>query len=460
MDGEMLTYGDQLVAALERAVALGEQLPGQRFRLSGDDLARVLPLLDRCRAVMEGDTYAIAAEAELRGEVAASQAGSTANWVSQHCPSLDRRQAAAVAKAVKRLAPPRFAQVHQAVMDGQISPAVGVTVRAEFDAMERLLRPGSDDAVLAGLVAMGVADGSAGVRGLRPAMLARYGLAEELQDEQDRHDGCTTLTRGRDIGGGLHEYRLRLGPEQRAVVEAAIGALSAPRPCTGHPDRGDHTRGPECRDPRTLEQRRGDALVEVCRRATAATPATTAAGTKVTVFVTIRWDDLRDGTGPGTVFAGLDDGTLLGPQTVRKMACDAGIIPVVLGSRGEILDLGHTVRLFTPGQVKALWLRDRHCTFDGCTIPATWCHAHHIRHWADAGPTDLANAALLCARHHTIVHRDRLTAQVTPDGIRWDTVPGSYDRAPCRSPNEPPERPIDGPASDTPTDGSDPPHRP
>ncbi|WP_462417973.1 HNH endonuclease signature motif containing protein [Kytococcus sp. Marseille-QA3725] len=46
-----------------------------------------------------------------------------------------------------------------------------------------------------------------------------------------------------------------------------------------------------------------------------------------------------------------------------------------------------------------------------------WCHAHHIRHWADGGATDLANLALLCQRHHTVVHRERLTAN--RDGGRW-----------------------------------------
>jgi hypothetical protein len=82
--------------------------------------------------------------------------------------------------------------------------------------------------------------------------------------------------------------------------------------------------------------------------------------------------------------------------------------------------------------VRALWLRDRHCTFPGCTVPGTWADAHHLRHWADGGPTDLANGALLCGRHHTIVHRDRLTAQVTPAGVRWNRLPGSYDEALAR----------------------------
>ena len=73
-------------------------------------------------------------------------------------------------------------------------------------------------------------------------------------------------------------------------------------------------------------------------------------------------------------------------------------------------------------------------TFPGCTAPATWCDAHHLRHWVDGGPTDLTNGTLLCERHHTIVHRDRLNATPTPTGVYWDQRPGSYDHTLARAP--------------------------
>ena len=69
----------------------------------------------------------------------------------------------------------------------------------------------------------------------------------------------------------------------------------------------------------------------------------------------------------------------------------------------------------------------RKATFPGCTTPGTWADAHHIRHWIDGGDTKLTNGTLLCGRHHTIVHRDRLTALVTPSGVHWNRIPGSYD---------------------------------
>jgi hypothetical protein len=129
--------------------------------------------------------------------------------------------------------------------------------------------------------------------------------------------------------------------------------------------------------------------------------------------------------GAAIVLGSRATGELISPDTVRRLACDAGIIPVVLGRRGETLNQGAMQRLFTTAQVRALWRRDRHCTFPDCGIPAAWCDAHHLTHWIDGGLTDLANAALLCARHHTIVHRDQLAGRVTharakPDGVLPD----------------------------------------
>ena len=134
----------------------------------------------------------------------------------------------------------------------------------------------------------------------------------------------------------------------------------------------------------------------------------------------------KPSTAPARALGTVAEGVLLGCDTVRKLACDAAIIPVVLGSDGAILNQGREKRLFSTDQIRALWLRDRHCTFPGCRAPAAWSDAHHLVHWIDGGPTDLANAALLCGRHHTIVHRDRLAGTVTDHGVEWDLRPGSY----------------------------------
>nr|WP_237768034.1 HNH endonuclease signature motif containing protein [Serinicoccus sp. CNJ-927] len=95
------------------------------------------------------------------------------------------------------------------------------------------------------------------------------------------------------------------------------------------------------------------------------------------------------------------------------------VIPALVGEKGQILDLGRAKRLVTPGQRRALAHRDGGCTFPGCHVPATWCDAHHVVHWARGGPSDLSNYALLCPRHHTWVHQHDTTADVDATGVRW-----------------------------------------
>lgn len=98
------------------------------------------------------------------------------------------------------------------------------------------------------------------------------------------------------------------------------------------------------------------------------------------------------------VEASMLTGQLLAPETIRRIACDATIIPVVLGTDSEVLDVGRARRLFTPGLLRAMWLRGRGCTIPGCTAPPPWADAHHIVRWSDGGQTSLLNEALLCRR--------------------------------------------------------------
>lgn len=124
-------------------------------------------------------------------------------------------------------------------------------------------------------------------------------------------------------------------------------------------------------------------------------------GDATTVVVTLDVDALRD----RVATAGLGfDGDRLTAAQARRLACTARIVPVVLGGRSEILDVGRSARLFTPAQRKALRLRDRRCRAEGCTVPATWCEAHHRRPWSAGGRTDLADGILLCVHHHHRAH--------------------------------------------------------
>lgn len=147
---------------------------------------------------------------------------------------------------------------------------------------------------------------------------------------------------------------------------------------------------------------------------------------KTTLTLTMSFEDLKNQLGSATITGAIGTGDRLTPQTVRRLACEAGIIPMVLGGAGEILDQGRAVRLFTPAQEAYLRQRDAHCSFPGCDDPADWCDKHHLIHFADGGATDVDNGCLLCSRHHTIVHRDDLAGVVVNNNVVWDLTPGSY----------------------------------
>ncbi|MEO7131595.1 MAG: DUF222 domain-containing protein, partial [Dermatophilaceae bacterium] len=169
--------------------------------------------------------------------------------------------------------------------------------------------------------------------------------------------------------------------------------------------------------------RRADALLELIGRAVAA-PEGVTRSPRTTLVITISYEalfeQLRGLGGSGVT----DTGEVLSAATIRRLACEAGILPVVLGAPSQLLDLGSTTRYFSPAQRRALNVRDRGCTYPGCAIPAQWCEAHHVQHWAHGGPTDLDNAALLCGRHHTLVHTLQLTATVTPFEVIWHPPTG------------------------------------
>ena len=120
--------------------------------------------------------------------------------------------------------------------------------------------------------------------------------------------------------------------------------------------------------------------------------------------------------------------------TVRKLACDADLLPVVLSGEGRILDIGRAQRLFPPHLRKALHARDGGCAFPGCTIPGPWTEAHHIQYWNLGGPTSVDNGVLLCSHHHHEVHKENWRIEVK-SGVPW-FVPPSYvdpDRIPLRN---------------------------
>ncbi len=145
-------------------------------------------------------------------------------------------------------------------------------------------------------------------------------------------------------------------------------------------------------------------------------------GDATTVIVTIPLDSLRaklataDLIGAGLVPGDDLTGDRITANQARRLACTAKILPAVLDGTGLPVDLGRAKRLFTPAQRKALLIRDRTCRAEGCDTPGTWCDAHHRDPWHTGGPTDLANAILLCPHHHHRVHDIAYTTERLASG--------------------------------------------
>jgi hypothetical protein len=197
-----------------------------------------------------------------------------------------------------------------------------------------------------------------------------------------------------------------------------LSPLAAPRPTTDTEV-----------DLRDASQRDADALVELAARALSDGELPTEGGQRPQVVVTVSLPVLQGRIGMGSLALG-------GPinaDIARRIACDAEIIPVVLGSRGEPLDVGRASRTVPTAIRRAVILRDGGCAFPGCSVPARWSDIHHVVHWADHGPTNVGNCVALCGRHHRLVHHSHWRIDMT-SGIPEFHPPAWLGGPPRRNP--------------------------
>ncbi|GAA1599486.1 hypothetical protein GCM10009789_61960 [Kribbella sancticallisti] len=162
-------------------------------------------------------------------------------------------------------------------------------------------------------------------------------------------------------------------------------------------------------DPRSRDKRQADALVTILDTATT---ASTGPGVPH-LTVTIDFTDLKAATSQAV--GELVHGDNLSAAAVRRLACDAAVLPIVLGSKSQPLDVGTEQRFVTGAMRKALNKRDKGCII--CQAPPPQCHAHHIIHWADGGPTSIDNLALFCGSHHTAIHHGHYTVTITNGAV-------------------------------------------
>ncbi|TQL56436.1 HNH endonuclease [Oryzihumus leptocrescens] len=406
MQGDLAVQaGDPVTGALADALGcLDQAVTEDTWRVPQRGLGQALEQLDALRRGIERLTLAVVADADQRGSATTAGASSLTDWVAGHSPSLHVRDAHQLVTVATACAQPCHGPLAEAVRSGLLPARKAARVLSALAQVRPFVDAEdyqADQHILIPLAATGTD---------RELTLATRHLIACAAPDRDTAALAAAQRQSRALlerpgAGGVTEFTWRLDPEGAAFVHAAISALGAPAPDGDAPD----TRSPA--------QRRSDALMSVLQRGIASADGVPVSA-KTKVVVTLPFDRLL-GQVRGLAPTLTDD--QLTPACVRRLACEADLLPMVLGTAGEPLDLGHTTRLATPAQRMALWQRDRGCTYPGCSIPPTWCEAHHVIHWCDGGPTDLTNLALLCGRHHTVVHERGLTATVTASGVTWHT---------------------------------------
>ncbi len=239
---------------------------------------------------------------------------------------------------------------------------------------------------------------------------------------------------------GLQHLEIYATTEQFEHLLTVMNIATNPRTAAGNTDSVSAAAAEaHSLDRRSRPQKLLDGLIGACKAALASGELPSAGGLRPQVMVTIDYRDLLERLGGPAGSAGdrlPGTGTLMftGPvtaSTVRTIACDADIIPVLLGGNGRILDVGRAARVFPPHIRKAVTARDLGCAFPQCTIPAPWCEAHHITYWSRGGTTTTDNAALLCSHHHHLVHKEQWTIEPR-NGVPWFLPPPHVD--PRRTP--------------------------
>jgi hypothetical protein len=227
---------------------------------------------------------------------------------------------------------------------------------------------------------------------------------------KQRHDA--TLSMKIDDDTGMHTLFARLTPEDGNRLRRALDHEAAAL-ANGN---GEHSE--ECRG-----LRRDQLLVRALVRIVAGEAIGTGMG-PAEVAVLIDYESLVAGRHEHSV-SEYSGGSPIPAETARRHACEAKIVPVVLGEAGEVLDVGRAQRLATPAQRTALRSIYRTCAIDGCDAHFDRCHVHHIHEWEHHGPTDLDNLLPLCSFHHHRVHEGRWQLRLeVPDRRLTVTLPG------------------------------------
>jgi len=250
--------------------------------------------------------------------------------------------------------------------------------------------------------------------------VARAGTAEHVERivrgwrRVDRQAEARETAR-QHASRGLHVYPDADGTViVRGRVTSEVGALLVQALAAARETLYQRARDkePEADPPPTMAQQQADALALLAETALHHGIDPGAPGERYQVVVHVDAEVLADPDQPGQSV--LEDGARVPAGTSQRLACDASRVVMRHDADGRVVEIGARTRTIPPALRRALHHRDRGCRFPGCGV--RFGQGHHIRHWAQGGPTTLSNLALLCRRHHRAVHEEGYQLDRQPDG--------------------------------------------
>jgi hypothetical protein len=404
-DDEFLVLMDRVGYARRLVDAAGVRLAGDAERRSqyGDQSSLARRLAMRSPAGMVAERVGI-------------DSGEATMWCSLGTSTATR------SGLQGQMLPAKRSEIAAALAEGRIAVGAAHRISSTLDEVTSHTTPDQQQALEATLVGYAATLTRRDLNRLCRTLPDRFDPdGAEPREEALRARAGLRVARDRN---GLVKWIVTMDPESAGMLTTALDARTAPR---RQPRFVDTDALEDITDNRPLEQRRLQALVDLARESIGRDDGAVA-GAPVTMLVTVSLDALKTGLGTAQI-AGIDEP--ISAATARRLAADADIIPAVLGTDSEILDLGRARRLATPAQRRALALRDGGCTWPGCEAPPGWCEVAHILAWILGGRTDLVNLILLCPFHHRICDGDGW--QVTwRSGDLWFVPPPHVD--PTRRP--------------------------
>jgi hypothetical protein len=408
-----------------RANALTSTLWAAR---TAGELMDTLAEVEALKATLDALELGVVRELEATGAVKGAGWASTQDYVT-HTAGGHKGTGPAMVRLAAAVAGPVLSPVGSALADGWLSVAKAHVIERAIDRL-----PGDPEVRARGVQVLLAEAKSLDATELRKVALHLASLVDPEGDARRDEEALDRLERAAHLGRHLTITDDQAGgawikgcctSEAAALIKATLIPLAAPQPNTG-PVCDPHTcREPGCshtgRDPRDHGARMLDALLDACRLLQTAEVLPESHGTLPRLTLTIDYTQLLTLSGLGEA----ETGERLSASAIRQLCCDAEIIPIVMAGTSQVLDVGRQMRLASAAIWKALVARDKHCRFKNCQRPPVMCHAHHLTHWINGGPTSLDNMVLLCGHHHRLIHAE-------PWEIRA-TAPSVYEFIPPKS---------------------------